>query len=441
MSDDEWSGSGFPSTRSCSGSEFVGFPSDSDTAAAEPDGYNGLGHAGSPSSGPDDVAVATLVLKPRVELRDLCRGTSKDVYSVLVSSDMVVDCNDNLAANRAEQTQISQTQFSEHVFGPLPRAVAPIKAEARELGINTRNLKERTRATAMAIHCCLQLYWSAVIAWITAMKHKKQALCIARLRHQMQDETPAKLRGQSSSDRLRAETAITADEVSSWTLALRPGASIGRQLMHGDAGGNHTEVLKVLQIQLTDAFLLRMPGTGKYSLISAELPCRLVVWDSITGESLFVSMEEALPIPLSEAVGAEFWLDCLMTHWDRGAPCGLCHKIQSFVRVGKLTLDNGLCAAHCCHTVQGKGMDLVMSTISGLIALILTERGGGNWKKLRQALTATLKGSVIVRRAEAPPSNSVPFIRYRDRFFEQVLPDKKAFPLRALRQAILQTLC
>ena len=89
---------------------------------------------------------------------------TRDVAAVLLSGDLRSQDGQPLmmgrglvSANNERQDNAWQSFFGE-VCADRPRAVQPIKSEAKKVGTSPERLKERSQALAMAIHCCIQVY-------------------------------------------------------------------------------------------------------------------------------------------------------------------------------------------------------------------------------------------------------------------------------------------
>ena len=189
-----------------------------------------------------------------------------------------------------------------------------------------------------------------------------------------------------------------------------------------ERGGKITA--KILQTDIVECFLLRIPGTKEYTCLQCTLPSRIMVWDTLTGEALYVSMKEAVPIPLKEqTMSLPGIFKGLLSQWDRGKPCMRLNKLKQWYHPNVAHLDSGLCTTHCIHTVQGFVMETCHNTITLLVSCLLVERGAGNVQKLRKALKQVLIASARPRRNVKPPSEHSPALEQRNRVLAHVFYD------------------
>jgi hypothetical protein len=257
-------------------------------------------------------------------------------------------------------------------------------------------------------------------SWIAGEKRKGTVELIAYIQQRTQDETPVKLRARH----LDAEFGLLAleDEDKNEVARLREMWAVLLAQMGAGIDNRNQLIAKVIQYEVVESFLLKLPGTQEYTLVTAEMPARLMVYDSITGDSLYQSFKEICPIPLKDELQTEFELDSCLTHWDRGSPCGRLTKILLFLLPHVLILDAGLCAAHCLHTIQGRTMNVIQVTFSGLVALLLAERNAGAVPHLRTVFEETLLESAVPRRHEQLPRMDADFLQAKHALFELVFP-------------------
>ncbi len=294
-----------------------------------------------------EAEVLPIALRPELELRCLGAGITREVSEVLLQAPRTAYAWD-YAKERRSWLKILNTAFSQ-----APRVVMPITAESKRLKMRQTDVYTKLHALAMCIHCVIQIYWASTLSWARNMMDRKQVEGIAYVTRWMQDETPARIAvslakdsGQPSTSQLALAPAAEADV---WTRVLQVVSDTPfarHRFSTARRKPTEQQVAKVLQMDIIEAFLLKLPKTKDYTLVTCELPVRVVVWDTVTGESLYVSVKETVPLPLKEDMQERMKMCAILTHWDRGAPCGRLTKILLAVELGKLLLDNGLCATH-----------------------------------------------------------------------------------------------
>jgi hypothetical protein len=90
-----------------------------------------------------------------------------------------------------------------------------------------------------------------------------------------------------------------------------------------------------------------------------------------------------------------------------------------FVGVPRLRMR---CHIHRLHTITGKCFDLFDSSISGIIALGLSMKGGGSASRFRQCIATILEESAILAPNGCPPSPTSSARKFRTMLFDLCLP-------------------
>ncbi len=177
--EDDTSGHGF------SRSEGSGLASDLETTPAD---------AEMPETEPDidwnDPALQVLRLRPSLELRYTGDDTTKLVAAVLLEGGV----QPYGPARRRVRDALDRTFGL--CFGAMPRAVVPLKTEAKQLGTTSQHLRDKLCALATALHAAVRLYWTSMLLWICRVLRSPAVKGICYFQSHMQDETPIQLRAK-----------------------------------------------------------------------------------------------------------------------------------------------------------------------------------------------------------------------------------------------------
>ena len=292
----------------------------------------------------------------------------------------------------------------------LPETHRPLrtntwKGEAQQAGVSEKLYKRRFFEMASLTFLLTRMFWASFAARVFKLIEETVFEGVLLVFIGQSDEASAKLRVDNS------------DRASD--VPGQQGNSKHRK---------NTQTAKVLQSELRIGMLLRDRQTDAYTFMTGQVPCLLAAVDRGTAECLYQVHKDAYTMHgIPDEFVQSFKTVCTCHTQDK---CAANEKLLNAARhddkqreadaqVKRLTRLTFGCDIHRAATLTTRVFDLVKFHISGLLALAISQRGAGQFDRLRtlvgEACVAKLR---IVRGGAIHPEA----FAFKKAFLDLVLP-------------------
>ncbi len=263
----------------------------------------------------------------------------------------------------------------QHIFMPY-RGYSSITRDADSFGLTFWSFAHTLIRAASSVRLLHYKMWSDLLKEVHRMTEEEKThsgeMVVVRLRF---DETPTKIR-VSDLETFSLPTGSTSTPAKS----TQPSKQLA----------------KILQSEVSLAFMLKSIATGKQVLLTGSIPVPLQVLDRQTARNLKQALEASLKIVgldhLCEGFKTKLFLCCAdefssndLAQWSLQA----CRN--NWLRVSTL------CDIHKGSTVQGRVFDLTGPGISAIINLALSMTAAGSVSKLQKCLAEILSSKFELR--------------------------------------------
>ena len=273
-------------------------------------------------------------------------------------------------------------------------------------GYHRSNLRSELRSTAGVVYLGARLLAGRFLAALLQAVHHKSILPIAMYTFFMSDETTMPL-----------------GDVMWLDAAGKPGLREERT------------VGKIVQNELVLGFLLQNQRNRRFVFWTVPIALPLQITDKARGASFVHLWQVAMSLPLMSEVRAIFKLQYDGKCLDRAsANVSAVRELESMAPHMLFFLF--WCMAHMLSTITGRSLSPVDGVITGIIALSLSQRMGGETSRFFNCLVHVIVQSVVP--VQRFPHNSMhPWSQYRDHLLTSMLPAHKDFNRRSSLRVLL----
>ncbi len=288
------------------------------------------------------------------------------------------------------------TRLLDNCLGHLPRGSMTVQAEAKLLGLDRTKLPDLIEEMAAMTYFCNSLVLDGLASNISAKIEADELEPVCVIHFHAFDETPMPL---------RVGEKFVASTASSSTAIV---AHVAPSRRHRRT----TTTTKLLQVEQTEAFMVRSKKTSEYMCIFAPHAVPVLPMAECKGETLCQALEHRLALsPVWQAFAAKFDLQIALSLCD-GASSNKRYEAGMLALLPSKTVERltgkrktktrlrMLCVVHMLSNVVGRVYSALSTEISGMIALCLASRASGAISQLRRALVDTIKASVLIQKCE-----------------------------------------
>jgi hypothetical protein len=195
-----------------------------------------------------------------------------------------------------------------------------------------------------------------------------------------------------------------------------------------------TEQAKIENVELRVAFLVRDLERDVTMFVHTEVPCQLLSADRTTGEVARKILEMSGRIPMLEEAVTSDVFPIIIEATTRDQASGNLRAEASLANdmVRRWFLGQP-CVIHCVHTITGRVLKPVSDTVSGAIALGVTQKSTGASAKFRAAIATVLKNNVVVAKGGCPPGDDSPWLVHRKALLDAWQEGRKDLSLKRRR--------
>ena len=299
---------------------------------------------------------------------------------------------------------------SNHVFGPAPRPMMPLAAEARFLQVSRQSLKDYTVLLASSSFHCARMQLASICSFVATCLSSGTMEAGALITYVVYDETPMK-----SGMRRTRESRFGSKRLKT--------SSVDQQL------------LKIENTELIMGFLLKKPNSDEHIFFYTELVCPLQIADRSTGEVVLQQLIDQERLPFLDGLRGAFAIKLHLSTRDRAAgnlrgERGYQIKMPDSIFLGQW------CSVHCVHSVVGKALQSVTPMVSGAISVALTMKSSGVGM-FQECIAAVLLKSADVHIGGMPPAVDSDCFQFRRSVLDSWVGELPSAPVQK-RRVILE---